>query len=318
MKQLFFLFLFISSIGYGQDFSKIDNLVKTYPRYTSPENLANRISRDFKSDANKARAAFQWLTNNIRYNLEEYYKPKRIIQFRYSTEEERQQKLQAVKDKLVKDAFLTKMGVCEEYAQSFKKVADLLGIEAEVIKGYVRNSVYDIGRIPTTTNHAWNVVKIDNRWVLLDATWAAGYVYNGKWIKSYSDYYYDINQKEIGKTHFPKDRKWQIILNSNSLKDFYNQPIYSQPFLKNNIEVLSPKEGSISVNRSEKVVLKIRNLPPNSVLHYNYKGQQYSKKPQISYTDNIATVSIENPGQNTELYLFLDKALALEYKVIVH
>ena len=317
MKQLFLFLLLSSCVCHAQDFTRIDNIVKSYPRYTSAEQLAKKISRDFNDDASKARAAFRWLTHNIRYDLEEYYQPRKIIEFRYSNEEERLRKLQAIKDKIVKDAFLTKMGVCEEYAQSFKKIADLLGIEAQVIKGYVRNSAHEIGRVPQTTNHAWNSVKINNKWILLDATWAAGYVYNGKWVQDFNEYFFAINPTKIGLTHYPDDRKWQIVLDYDSLESFYNQPIFSQGFLRKNIEVLSPKKGAIVVNRSKNVVLTFKNLPPSDRLFYNYRGQQYSKRPQISFQGNTATVTIENPGRDTELYLFLNRNLALEYKVSV-
>lgn len=317
MKRLLFLFLLLGVSGFSQDFTSVDAKVKLYPSYISPEKLANKIAQDFNDDASKVRAAFKWLTNNIRYNLEEYYQPKRVIQFRYSTEKERLSKLQALKDKLVKDAFIRKIGVCEEYAQSFKKLADLLGIEAEVIKGYVRNSAQEIDRVPTTTNHAWNSVKINNRWVLLDATWAAGYIFNGKWVKNYNDYFFAIAPEKIGRTHFPNNRKWQTILNQNSINDFYSQPIYSQAFLKTNLELQTPKKGNISVNRSKKVVLNIKNLSPNDRFYYNYSGQRYSKKAIISYHGKVAKVVIDNPGRNSDLHLFLNRDLALIYKVFV-
>lgn len=76
------------------------------------------------------------------------------------------------------------MGICEDYAQSFKKLADLLGIESQIVKGYTRNSTQDIGKVPPTPNHAWNAVKINQKWMMLDATWATGYLSHGRWIKN--------------------------------------------------------------------------------------------------------------------------------------
>lgn len=317
MKQLLLLLFFISAIGYSQDFSRIDNIVKSYPKYTQPQQLADKINKDFKNDASKVRAAFRWLTHNIRYDLEEYYKPKKVIEFRFTTEEERLQKLQAIKDKIVEDAFLSKMGVCEEYAQSFKKIADLLGIEAEVIKGYVRNSAQEIGRVPRSTNHAWNAVKVNNKWMILDATWAAGYMYNGKWVKDFNEYFYDVDKQKIKRTHYPDSRKWKLLLDHGSLKDFYNQPIYSHGLLKNNIEVVSPTEGNVIISRSKNVQLTFKNLSATDGIYYNYRGQRYSKRPAISFLDDKAVITIENPGRDTELILFINKNLALEYKVYV-
>ena len=167
MKQFLFFFLLITSVVNAQDFSRVDVLVKSYPRYTSPQKLVDQINQDFSDDTSKVRAAFIWLTQNISYDLEKFYKPQKTIEFRYFSEEERLQKIQNIKDKIVDDAFLTKMGVCEEYAQSFKKVCDLLQIETVIIKGYARNSSNEIGVIPKGSNHAWNAVKINNKWLSL-------------------------------------------------------------------------------------------------------------------------------------------------------
>lgn len=317
MKQLLLLLLLITSFGYSQNFTKIDNIVKLYPKYTTPEQLAEKINKDFIDDVSKVRAAFRWLTYNIRYDLEEYYQPKKVIEFRFSTEQERLEKLLTIKDKIVREAFLTKMGVCEEYAQSFKKIADLLGIEAEVIKGYVRSTSNDIGRIPRTTNHAWNAVKLDNKWIILDATWAAGYLYNGRWIKDFNEYFFDVDKKKIAKTHYPDSRKWKLLLNHGSLENFYNQPIYSHELLKKDIEVVFPTEGSVILNRSKNIELTFKNLKSTNEIFYNFGGQRYSKKPTISFVGDKAIISIENPGRDTKLFLFINKTLALEYKVYV-
>ena len=200
--RYFFILLFLLSfrLGYSQDYSTVDSIVKLYPRYTKPQKLATRIANDFSNDTEKVRAIFKWLTLNIRYDLEKYYQPQASIQFNYSTEEEKQRKLQQITDKLVNKAFLTKMGVCEEYAQSFKKVADLLHIEALVIDGYVRNAAGEIGKVPSNSNHAWNAVRLDGKWIFLDATWSAGYVNNGRWRKDFNEYFFAMDPKKMSKT----------------------------------------------------------------------------------------------------------------------
>tara|TARA_R110001632_G_scaffold139915_1_gene255754 strand:+ start:125 stop:433 length:309 start_codon:yes stop_codon:yes gene_type:complete len=101
------------------------------------------------------------------------------------------------------------------------------------------------------------------------------------------------------------------------LSDFYNQPIYSQGFLKTNLELISSKKGVIAINRSKKIVLKIKNLPQSVQLYYTFKGQRYSKEPVITFEENTAVITIENPRKNTELYLFFNRDLALEYKIIM-
>lgn len=331
MKQLLFLFLFFNSFAYSQDFKSVDSIVNSYPAYSNPENLANKINADFKREANKVRAIFKWITNNIRYDINEYYHPKIVHQIEYSTyqyssEKERLKKAQAAKEeiqkkannKIVTEAFIKKIGVCEEYVQSFKKLADLLGIESEIIRGNVRNSINEIGKVPPGTNHTWNAVKVNDRWIVIDITWASGYGYKDKWIKSFNDYFFDINSRKIGYTHYPSNKKWQKKLNSGTITDFYNQPIYIESLLEKNIELLTQKKGILKVKNRRKLVFKFKNLLPNHKLNFRYKGQNKITAPEITYQKNIATFSINSPKSDSELYFFLGNWLALEYKVLVH
>lgn len=318
MKQ-FLLFLFISTSLCSQDFTKVDAKVLTYPRYSKVEQLANRIDKDFTTDIDKARAAFFWLAKNIRYNLKEYYNPRqRYYSFRYSSEAEKEQKLQAVKDKLIAATFKNKTGVCEEYAQSFKKICDLLGIEAAVISGYVRNSTREIGKIPNNTNHAWNAVKIDDKWIILDATWAAGHERNGKWIRQFNNYYFDVPKDKIFKTHFPEDNLWVFRFGRMTLQEFYNQPIYDDTLLKLSAELVSPQKGVINVKADQDIVLTFKNLDTRLLIFYTTKANRYAQKPVISTENNISKLIIKNPQRDTDLTLFINKSDALQFKVSVY
>ncbi len=299
----------------SQDFINVDAKVLKYPRFSKVENLASRIDKDFSEDEEKVRAAFFWLAKNIRYNLKEYYNPKqRNISFRYATEVEKLQKIQAAKDQIINIAFRTKKGVCEEYAQSFKKICDLLGIEAAVIKGFVRNVPSEIGKPATTSNHVWNAVKINKKWVLLDATWAAGYEENGKWVKKYNNYFYKIPKEKIFKTHFPEESIWVLRFGRITLKEFYNQPIYGQEFLASKATLISPQKGIISVEKDKSIILQFKNLALKSSIIYNFKENKYALKPILSVENEITTLSIPKPKKNSELYLYLNNDVALQFK----
>ena len=318
MKQLLFFFLLFSISLQSQNYSKVDDLVSKYPRFTKVEDLADKIAVDFSNEEDKVRAAFYWLSNNVRYNLKEFYNPKqRSYKFSYSSELEKEQKLQALKDKLVRNVFLTKTGVCEDYAQSFKKICDLLTIESEVISGNVRSSYLEIGKPKKSTNHAWNAVKINNKWIILDATWAAGYEMNGKWVKKFDNYFYNIPKEKILKTHYPKDKLWMLRFGRMSLKEFYNQPIYGNILLNSDIELVSPKSGIIEIKSSEVISIKFKNLQKKISVYYNYNNQLYAKKPKIVVSEDITELKIKNPGKNTELFLFFESKPALQYKIKV-
>ncbi|QTE22243.1 transglutaminase domain-containing protein [Polaribacter cellanae] len=315
MKYLLTLFLLISISVNSQDFAEVDAKVTKYPRFSKVEDLATKIDNDFSKDEEKARAAFFWLAKNIRYNLKEFYNPKqRSIRFSYASEAEKLQKLQAAKNNLVNATFKTKQGVCEEYAQSFKRICDLLGLNSKVIKGYARNTPNEIGIPANTTNHAWNAIQLNEKWIILDATWAAGYEYNGKWIRKFNNYFYNIPKEKIFKTHFPDDSLWVLRFGRMSLSEFYNQPIYGHNFLNSNIELLSPQNGIIKAENGKNIILKFKNLALNSAIIYNFKGYRYAQKPVLKMENGITIVSIPNPKKNSELYLYFNNEVALQFK----
>lgn len=316
MKRLLFFFLFVSLSLSGQNFSRVDNIVKSYPRYTDPQQLADRISKDFSSDLDRVRASFRWIANNIKYSLDYYFHNQRTISFSYTNAEEREIELQKIRDKIVKDAFLSKKGVCEEYAQSLRKLCDLMGIESILMKGYVRNNASEISDTPQDTNHVWNVVKINGKWIFIDATWAAGFVVNGKWERVFSGYFFDIPRSKIGLTHYPSSKKWQLVLNYGSLEDFYSQPIYHQYLLDRNIELVNPKKGIISANEDNEILIKVKNLPSNTKVSYYYQGQRYSERAAVAQSNGVHQITIPAPSRNAELYIFIDRISVLEYKVI--
>lgn len=62
-------------------------------------------------------------------------------------------------------AMINKLAVCEGYAKTLKYLLNSAGIECEIIQGQATNSS---GK---TESHAWNAVKIEDKWYFVDATW---------------------------------------------------------------------------------------------------------------------------------------------------
>lgn len=92
---------------------------------------------------------------------------------------------------------INKEAVCEGYARTFKYMMDGLGIPCTLVIGKGTNSE---GK---TENHAWNYVKIGDKWYAIDTTWDDPISTTG-WVSESSKYKYFLKgSKDFLKDHNP-------------------------------------------------------------------------------------------------------------------
>ncbi|MDR2536000.1 MAG: hypothetical protein LBD29_08230, partial [Treponema sp.] len=78
-----------------------------------------------------------------------------------------------------------KQAVCSGYTNLYNQMCGLANIESMGINGYSKGPGYT-GKIGKDIDHAWNGVKINGRWYLVDVTWDAGPMEKRTFIKRYS------------------------------------------------------------------------------------------------------------------------------------
>ena len=108
---------------------------------------------------------------------------------------------------------VSKLAVCEGYATLFKKLCDLAGVPCALVDGYSRgygSSVF-AKEDPTKSNHAWNLVQINKGSYLVDTTWDAGFLENGRFKKSYSTGYLFAQPASFVRSHFPQNPQYQLL-----------------------------------------------------------------------------------------------------------
>ena len=176
--KLFFSILFLcfsfTNIQ-SQNFEEVDRIVSQYPKSAAtPDQLADQIAKDFSTDIDRIRALYTWLALNISYDLETLYSGQTEVNFSYTDQQDLQRKLRAINRNTVNNTLRTKKAICEGYAQTFKYISELLGVPCMLVGGYSKGTVDDIGKIPPRENHAWNAVKLNKKWFLIDVTWGAG------------------------------------------------------------------------------------------------------------------------------------------------
>jgi len=231
------------NFAFSQDFSYVDLIVKAYPKkFSKPEKLANLISNDFQTDHEKTRAIYTWLINNVSYDLDEAGK----YNYSYTNSEERTKKEKKQNLKLSRRVVSKRKAVCEGYAVLFKRTCDLLNIKAKIVTGNAKTKIRDIGR-RYKSDHAWNMVEIENNKYLIDATWGAG---NSKRRPSY--YYFSTNPEEFINKHYPDNYYYSLLDNQIEKEDYLNSPLI---YHKDNqyLKLIYPLTGVLNKKELKKV-----------------------------------------------------------------
>ncbi|MDA6069748.1 transglutaminase [Flavobacterium sp. AC] len=310
-------FVFINS-SYSQKDSDVDRIVLKYPKhFSSTEDLAERIQKDFTSEHDKARAIYSWIAFNVKYDYAVYLNPPRTQGFSYSTEAEKQRKIQQINDKLIEKSFSSQKAVCEGFTALYQHLSGLVGLKSEIIRGDSKIRLADIGRKKLSSNHAWNIVLIDKKWRLIDVTWGQGYYDNskGKMVNDFTSIYFDTDPEYFFAKHFPDSGSY--LGNRLSKEDFLNGPLIYNKTIEGDYKIKAPDSGIVEAKYGDKITFEIKNVSKSDLLFYlNKKNQpvkiQNSKAKRggiefdITYDKNISDY----------ITIYLDTFSIVSFKII--
>ncbi|WGH75397.1 transglutaminase domain-containing protein [Tenacibaculum tangerinum] len=309
MKKSLFVIVLFYNLSFSQNLEKNSSL-NYHVKVNSTKELTQLINHNFNTDIDKARFLFSWLTSNIRFysnsNNSTLKDPELIV---YYNKDDLKRRRKMINDAIAEKAISSKEGVCIDIAIIFKKVCDLLHIENELIKGYTKMSATDIGIKPKFKNHAWNAVKIDNDWVLIDATY--GIKFDSNLLKQVPNFnYFNIAKDKIKLTHYPSDKKWRDFLEQTDLNSFSHLPMVWTPFLESNAKIVSPINGKL--NNPKNIFITLKNLESNTDITYKYKQDKHAKNPSVTNSGTYTNIAIDKikPGVLT---LYFNNKSALSY-----
>jgi len=314
-----FLFLFITSICWTQevDFKKIDVTVGFYHDISSIDELVNKIDYDFKTDIEKARAAFSWIATNIEYINRNPFQTGNTKFYIVTDQNDYKRRLKREDQKTLEEAFSKRKTLCKGYALLFQRICDLLKIENQIIFGYIKNSSNEIGFTPTQKNHAWNAFKVDNEWVFLDITMGSGYSYRGVWQSKFNDAFFDIQKETIKNTHYAQKSVWREYIGQSSLEEFSALPFYSKAYFKDNFEILNHQEGEIKTRKRKSIFLQIKGIDFDTKVYYKYGDFGELKSAKTEFDGTFTSINIKSPKDDTTLKFFFDGKEAITYKVTI-
>ena len=187
------------------------------------QQLAHSLCDQLPEDQQKANAIYNWITHNIEYDVKAMQQGK-------------------LKEEDPEKVFKQRKGMCEGYSLLFAAMCNEVDVKAITIDGYSKDWMFDDGDKFYIPRHAWNVVRIDNRWKLVDATWGAGSLTQAPgWLKrtiskasksplqtsgklkfefSYDTAYFLSDPLVFRLKHLPSDPVWQLTDTSMPLAVF--------------------------------------------------------------------------------------------------
>jgi len=185
-------------------------------------NLSNQIVAGITKDYEKVKAIHDWVCGNIYYDYGDggFGLP--------TIEVESDEEAIAIGNMSAYERLMTyKRGRCSYYSSIFSSLVRAQGIPCMTVSGYAESAevpsqsfegylvnyteqkIYVSGDKWTEynynlgSNHDWNEVYVDGRWIIVDTTWDSGNQYqDGKYIRaSVRQSYFDISEELFAKDH---------------------------------------------------------------------------------------------------------------------
>lgn len=255
----------------------------------SVDDLIDNLIVAGDSEELKAYKIYCWVAKNIEYDDISYNSGG----YSYLTPEE---------------VLKNRLAVCDGYSELYKALAIAAGLDAKKLIGYDKGFSNQSGSVPAKPTHAWNAVKIDNKWVLLDVTWGSGYGTKTfgllKTTQRFTKKWFNVNPESFLYTHLPVDSqsldldtKLQMVKNTiQTKKDFFEFPDISPQltnlgFSPTKINALIKKKKTIRLVETfgtQSDDIKIIKAP---YIYYLGKSKNYEFEIESQYYKKLMIVN---------------------------
>jgi len=200
--------------------------------------LATYLAHPAKTDREKARVIFRWMSEHIRYDTDAFFSGK-------------------IPDMSAPAVLQRGSGVCEGYAALFEQLGKAMGLEVVIIHGFAKGYNFAAGSaVQPGNNHAWNAVRCAGAWQLVDVTWGSGYV-DEKWqfVKKLCEHYFCTPPAMMIYDHFPEDQTWQLLTPPVTREAFTRYVFLRPTFFQCGLSLLSHSDTVITTESTVTVRL---------------------------------------------------------------
>jgi transglutaminase/protease-like cytokinesis protein 3 len=206
---LIVLFFTISINAQNQTYHRMIEYVKTTPKSVTKDipTLTEYLKKGAKSKKELAQLIYYWISLYIDYDVESFVN-------------------NTIDDVSAESTFLNRKSVCAGYANLFKEFCNISKIKCEVINGYAKGYNYN-GEYLEKTNHAWNAIKMHDKWQLIDVTWGTGGLDNSNGKLSFEKElcvrYLMDSPEDFLLEHLPENPEWQLLEKPITKDEFFSQ-----------------------------------------------------------------------------------------------
>lgn len=196
------------------------------------------------------------------------------------------------------DVFAARTGVCEGYARLMVALGEAAGVEIAYIVGYARSSDRRIDDAATDAavlsalegdGHAWNAVKVEGVWHLLDATWDDDVLPDGT--QEIGSTYLLTPPKFFRYDHLPEEPAWQLVSVPLSAGEFARQPLMSATSGELGLTLRRPMRSQVTVSDGE-VTIVLDNPLEAKVRAYAKPSGQGKDRKECATTHEGSTTAI--------------------------
>ena len=176
----------------------------------------------------KAYILFLWIGQNVDYDAQGYFAGTDV-------------------DVTPEGVFNNGKTVCSGYSRLYRDIGIYLDLIIENVSCYAKGVSYKPGDKFYSTNHEYNVIKLNDIWYPIDSTWGAGHIKDRQYVRKCNEFYFCSDPELLIRTHFPSDEKWILTENKYSLDDFSNWANVNSDFYKFGFYKCFPDEAMIDI-----------------------------------------------------------------------
>lgn len=196
------------------DYRMADSVALAAPAdAASVEEIAAAVTRGLRTDRDKARAIYRWITHNIEYDASAFFGSRFTVPVQTPPAVLRR-----------------KRAVCDGFSLLFMAMSHAAGLEVGEVSGFAKAYSGDPRNPVSRQRHAWNVVRIDGAWQLVDASWGAGDIVGRGFVRRFRDFYFFPDPEKFIYSHVAEDPALQMLQHPVSIAEFDRMPALQRDF----------------------------------------------------------------------------------------